>query len=189
MDSLYRLSVGQYEAIVESGVFTKRDRLHLINGILVSKMTENPPHAVASTMLWETMVPLVPEGWHLRLDKPLRIPLRHSVPEPDLVMVRGSAQDYLEAHPAPADVALVVEIADSSLELDRGMVTVYGGGSVPVYWIVNLVDRQVEVYTDPCAAGYAKREILTQGEVVSLIQEGAVRGRIPVEDLLPRRRP
>jgi len=78
IDSIYRLSVGQYEAMVASGVFTKRDRLHLIKGVLVSKMEENPPHAVAATMLWETMVPLVPGGWHLRLDKPLRIPLRHS---------------------------------------------------------------------------------------------------------------
>jgi len=58
-----------------------------------------------------------------------------------------------------------------------------------VYWIVNLVDRQVEVYTEPCAAGYAKCEILKLGEVVSLIHDGAVRGGIPVEELLPARRP
>ncbi len=104
-------------------------------------------------------------------------------------MVRGSAQDYLEAHPAPADVALVVEFADSSLELDRGMATVYGGGGVPVYWIVNLLERQVEVYTEPCAAGYAKLEILKQSEAVSMTCEGVLRGRIPVEDFMPRRRP
>ena len=84
MDSIYRLSIEQFEAMVASGVFKKRDRLRLINGFLVSKKTEHPPHAVASTMLWESMLPLVPRGWHLRLDKPLRIPVWSSVPEPDL---------------------------------------------------------------------------------------------------------
>ena len=81
IDSIYRLSVGQYEAMVASGVFTKRDRLHLIKGVLVSKMAENL-HLMPwlPLMLWETMVPLVPGGWHLRLDKPLRIPLRHKRP-------------------------------------------------------------------------------------------------------------
>jgi Uma2 family endonuclease len=186
--SIYRLSVEQYEAMVASGVFKKRDRLELINGFLVSKMTEHPPHAVASTMLWEAMLLLVAVGWHLRLDKPLRIPLWSSVPEPDLVMVRGSAQDYLDTHPGPADVAVVVEVADSSLELDRAMMTVYGGAGIPVYWIVNLVDRQLEVYSGPCATGYAAREILKPDDTVSLTHEGALLGKIPVDDLLPRRR-
>jgi Uma2 family endonuclease len=188
MDSIYRLSIEQYEAMVASGVFKKRDRLQLINGFLVSKMTEHPLQAVASTMLWEASLPLVAPGWHLRLDKPLRIPNSSSVPEPELVMVRGSAQDFLEAHPGPADVGLVVEVADSSLRLDQAMATVYGRAGIPIYWIVNLVDRQLEVYSGPCASGYGSREILKPDDVVSLIIEGALRGKIRVDDLLPRRR-
>lgn len=188
VDSIYRLSVEQYEAMVASGVFKKRDRLELINGFLVSKMTEHPPHAVASTMLWEAILRILAPGWHLRLDKPLRIPECKSVPEPDLVMVRGSVQDYLDAHPGPADVGLVVEVADSSLELDRAMMAVYGGTGIPVYWIVNLVDRQLEVYSGPRTTGYASREILKSGDAVSLIHEGALLGKIFVDELLPRRR-
>ena len=62
---------------------------------------------------------LLPEGWHIRNDRPLRIPKQASVPEPDLVITRGSIRDYLEHHPEPADVALVVEVSDSSLAEDR----------------------------------------------------------------------
>jgi Uma2 family endonuclease len=187
--SIYRLSVDQYDALVASGVFAKRDRFQLINGILVAKMTEHPPHAVASTMLWEAYLPLVPAGWHLRVDKSLRIPRRKSVLEPDLVMARGATQDYLEHHPGPADVALVVEVAQSSLSEDRDLARVYGVGGVPVYWIVNLVDRQIEVYTNPGRAGYRSRVDFKPGQNVPVVVLGAEIGRIAVDDILPRRRP
>jgi Uma2 family endonuclease len=187
--SIYRLSVEQYEAIIASGAFAKRDRLQLINGILVAKMTEHPPHAVASTMLWEACVPLVPAGWHLRVDKPLRIRRRKSVPEPDLVMARGASRDYLKHHPGPTDVALVVEVADSSLGEDRDLARVYGAGGVPVYWIVNLVDRQVEVYTGPGRGGYQSRVDFKPGQEVPVIVDGVEISRVAVDDLLPRRRP
>jgi Uma2 family endonuclease len=188
--SLARLSVEQYEAIVRAGVFDKRDRLQLINGILVAKMTENPPHAVASTILSETMFGLVPSGWHLRIDKPLRVPRRKSVPEPDRVVTRGGARDYVERHPGPGDVTLVVEIADSSLHEDRELARVYGRGGIPIYWIVNLVDRMVEVYKDPNpSAGYATREDFTTGQSVPVMIAGVRIGTIAVADILPPRRP
>ena len=186
-ESFYRLSIEQYEAMVASGVFTKRDRFHLINGFLVAKMTEYPPHAAACDATRLIVEPLLPSGWYVRPDKPLRIPNYASVPEPDLVITRGSAWDYQDSHPEPANVALVAEVASSSLAGDRAMAGIYGKGGVPVYWIINLVDRQVEVHTDPGPGGYGSRQIFKIGEEVLVVIDGVERGRIAVADIMPRK--
>jgi Uma2 family endonuclease len=184
-ESIYRLSVAQYEAMVASGVFTKRDRFHLINGILVKKMTEYPPHSSTCETTRQTLQPLLPKGWHIRGDKPLRIPKRSSVPEPDLVITRGSSRDYLKRHPVPADVALVVEISDSSLREDRKLARIYAGGGVRVYWIVNLIDGQVEVYTLPGRNGYRSRQVFPRGQEVPVVIDGVEVGRLAVAAILP----
>jgi Uma2 family endonuclease len=153
---LYRMKVDQYEAMVASGAFKARDRFHLINGYLVAKMTKNPTHGVAEELCGGALLRIIPPGWHLRTASPVRLPGRDSEPEPDRCVVRGTIRDYEGRHPEPADIAMVVEVADSSLSEDRKMaVGVYGPSEIPVYWIVNLVDRQVEVYSDPGPEGSA----------------------------------
>ncbi len=92
--------------MVASGVFTKRDRLHLINGFLVAKMTEYPPHAAACDGVRLAIEALLPAGWYVRPDKPLKIPNCISVPEPDVVVARGTWRDYDQHHPEPAQVPL-----------------------------------------------------------------------------------
>jgi Uma2 family endonuclease len=184
-ESIYRLTVDQYEAMVASGVFTKRDRFHLINGILVKKMTQYPPHAASCETTRRTLEPLLREGWHIRGDKPLRIPKQSSVPEPDLVITRGSSRDYFKRHPGPADVAPVIEVSDSSLKEDRKLAQVYAGGGVRVYWIVNLIDGQVEVYTRPSQKGYRSRRDFTRGQVVPVIIDGVEVGQLAVSAILP----
>ncbi len=184
-ESVYRLSVEKYEAMVATGVFTKSDRFHLINGILVAKMTEYPPHAAACDTTHLALQSLLPAGWYIRVGKPLRIPSRSSVPEPDLVITRGLPRAYFQRHPEPADVALVIEVADSRLKEARALAAVYGGGGVPVYGIVNLVDRQVEVYSGPCPDGYQSRQDFTEGSDVAAVIEGREVGRIAVAELLP----
>ena len=137
----YRVSVDQYEAMVESGVFTKHDRLELIEGLLVVKMTKGTKHSTASELCRRAIERVIPAAWHVRAEKPVRVPGRASEPEPDLSVVRGSVKDYTGRNPEPGEVALVVEVSESSLTADQTeMVRVYGGGGIPVYWIVNLRD-------------------------------------------------
>jgi Uma2 family endonuclease len=189
-ESLYRMSVEKYEAMVASGAFTKQDRFELINGFLVSKMTQYPPHSAACDGTCLALQALLPVGWYVRNDRPLRIPSRSSEPEPDVTVVRGSWRDYEARHPEPADVVLLVEVADSSLRDDRTvMARIYGGGGVPVYWIVNLVDRQVEVHQGPSAQGYGRIEVFAEGASVPVVIEGVEVGRIAVGDILPTRNP
>src|SRR5262249_16999285 len=140
---------------VAAGIFTGRERVHLINGYLVEKMTHKPPHAVADELCGEALRPLLPAGWSLRSGKPVRIPGCASEPEPDRSVVRGGIRDYAVQHPGPADIALIIEVAKSSLDDDRAMAGIYGRAGIPYCWIINLIDGQVEVYSNPGPSGYA----------------------------------
>lgn len=182
---LYRMPLEKYEEMVASGVFTKRDRFHLIAGLLVDKMTKNPPHSAACEAIRAAIEPLLPSGFHIRGEHPLRIPSQSSMPEPDLVVVQGTWRDYAVRHPEPADARLVVEVADSSLALDRQLGRMYAAAGVPVYWILNLVDRQLEVYNEPSPAGYKAERVFKSGGSVPLEIDACEIGRIVVAEMLP----
>jgi Uma2 family endonuclease len=183
----YRLSVEKYEAMVASGAFTKHDRLELIEGMLVQKMTKGRQHSRGSENSRRAIEQALPEGWHLEIEKPVRIPMRDSEPEPDMYVARGVADDYEEVNPGPEDVALIVEVSDWTLAADRAMALTYGGGGIPVYWIVNVKDRQLEVYANPVGGAYSAPTILDESASVELVLGGVAVGRIAVADLLPRR--
>ena len=182
---LYQMTVDQYEALVDSGAFTKRDKLHLINGYLVAKVTRKPPHVLAGDLARAALeLILAGQGWHARVESPVRLP-PGSEPEPDVSVARGNNRDYGRRHPGPADIALLVEVADSSVFEDRKLAFVYATAMIPVYWIVNLVDRVVEVYTGPEPGGYAPPTIYGPGSLVPVVVDGQIIGQIAVDDLLP----
>ena len=181
-ETLYRFTVEEYERI---GELLNDQRVELIDGLLVKKMTKKPPHVVSCELTRAAIDGIAPAGWHTRAGDPLRIP-RHNEPEPDVVLARGAMRDYTTRHPGRRDVAMVVEVADSSLAKDRRRGRVYGGrGGIPVYWIVNLVDRVIEVYTGPKAGGYTSRDDYTSGINVPVVIGGAKVGQIAVDDMLP----
>ncbi len=113
-----------------------------------------------------------------------------SEPEPDLAVVRGNLDQYEHSHPGPQDVALVIEVADVSLHRDRSIKKrVYARAGIPVYWIVNLQERRIEVYTAPSGPtenpDYRQRNDFTAGMGLPLVIEGRESGHIPVAALLP----
>ena len=116
-DHLYQMSVDEYERLADAGFLTDR-RVELINGWLVRKMTTKPPHVVAVDATREAIAGLLPRGWWLRDEKPVRIP-EFDEPEPDVSVVRGSRQDYRSRHPGPGDIEFLVEVSDTSLAWDR----------------------------------------------------------------------
>src|SRR5262249_12879200 len=115
---LYRMTVEEYEALVASGALRRRKRFHLINGLLVEKMTQNPHHSIPDELCGRELLRVMPPGWHLRTAKPIRLIDQDSKPEPDRCIVRGEIRDYVQ-DPGPGVIALIVEIADSSLADDR----------------------------------------------------------------------
>jgi Uma2 family endonuclease len=182
---LYRLTVKQYDQMVEAGILGKRDRVELIEGILVAKMGRNRPHIVSGKSAFSTLAGAVPPGWHVAKEDPLVIS-DLSKPEPDLAVVRGVARDYIQRDVTAADVALVVEIAESTLLADQHeMRPRYASSNIPIYWIINLIARQLEVYSDPQGGEYRTAQVFAPEQDVPLIIDGAEIGRIRVADLLP----
>ena len=108
-------------------------------------------------------------------------------PAPDLAVVRGDWWDYSSRYPEPADTALVVEVSISSLDEDRALAEIYGKAGIPVYWIVDVDDGQVEVYSDPGPNGYQTHEVLAPGHMLSVKVDGVEIGEVAVADILPRR--
>jgi Uma2 family endonuclease len=181
---LARFTVNQYEAMVDSGIFTERDRLHLTNGLLVAQVPKKRPHMIACDRISHMLERTITAGWHLMPDGPVRLP-PGSEPQPDFAFVRGKPEDYPIRDPEPAALALVVEVSFSTLDDDRNMAAVYGAALIPVYWIVNLIDRQVEVYTGPDAYAYATYDVFKPGQRVPLFLDGVEVGRLAVDDMLP----
>jgi Uma2 family endonuclease len=179
------MTVDQYERLVESGLLDSQP-IELIDGLLVRKMGKKPPHVIASEALRDELLRLLPQGWRLMIEAPVRIP-DFDEPEPDLAIVRGSREQYSDHHPGPADIGLLIEVADTTLGRDRGeKLLAYSCGGVPIYWIVNLIDGQLEVYTRPGPTGYRDRQVLSSHEQVSLVIDGKEIGAIAVASILPR---
>ena len=185
---LYRMPLDVYDEAVRVGVFDKNDRAVLLDGFLVKKMTKGARHTTAFHLVVEALRGITPGGWHVRFESPVRLPdppNAGSEPEPDVSLVRGGIIDYLERHPDPADVALVVEVADSSLREDRDGLRRYARAGLPAAWVVNLVDDVVEVYSAPEADRYAARDDYRKGDAVPVVVDGREVGRAAVDDLIP----
>jgi Uma2 family endonuclease len=182
---LYRMNVDEYERLAEAEVLVDR-RVELIGGYLVRKMTTKPPHIWTVDAVRERLERLVPDGWYVREEKPVRIP-EFDEPEPDLAIVLGTRDRYADRHPGPDEVGLLIEVADSSLARDPGpKLAAYAHCGIPIYWIVNLVDRQVEVFTNPRSDGlYSDCQIYRPGEQVPVVIAGSITGQIAVAEILP----
>ncbi len=170
----------EYDRLVDLGMFTG-ERLELLDGALVVREPQGSSHAAIVAHLGQTLAAAFGPGWHARPHAPLALD-DDSEPEPDVAMVPGEARDYVQAHPATA--ALVIEVADSSLRLDRRLkARLYARARIADYWIVNLVDRTLEVHREPHVDGYRSIVRLTSSATVSpLAVPTAV---IAVADLLP----
>ncbi len=181
-DDLYRWTVDEYEQLADNGVLKDR-HVELINGWLVRKMTTRPPHVLAVDATRQAIAPLLPHGWWLREEKPIRIP-DFDEPEPDLSVVRGTRLDYRSRHPEPGEIVFLVEVSDTSLPWDRGQKkSAYARAAVPTYWIINLVDRQLEVYSDPVRGEYQNQQVLGPDGSVPVVIDGVEIGVVSIRDL------
>ena len=186
--SHYRLSVDQYRAMAEQGILTKDDRIELLEGWLIAKMGKNPPHMVAKNLTRNALAAIMPAQWFVTTEDP--VISVDSEPEPDIAIVRGFIRDYLDRTPGPRDVALVVEVAESSLSRDRSRKKrLYARSEFAVYWIINLVNRRIEVYSRPTGPtrkpDYLGRQDFGPDDLIPLVIDGHEVARIAVRDLLP----
>ncbi len=184
-----RFTLDEYHHLIESGFLQEDDRVELLNGWIVAKMGINPSHASSLTRLSRRLNRLFGDDWLVREQSSLTISSSDSELEPDIVVVPGPEGEYDSRHPYPKDVVLLAEVADSSLSEDRGeKLQTYARAKVAVYWIVNLKERQVEVYTQPRGGKnptFKQHTNYGPDNEVPVVISGKELGRISVKELLP----
>jgi Uma2 family endonuclease len=180
---LYRMDIDEFERVAD---LLKAERVELIDGFIVERGAMDPRHVLSSEKLRRKLDRLVPDGWFVREDKPVQVHRTYE-PLPDFAVVAGDPDTYEKRHPAPSDVAIVIEISDSTLTRDRGEKQInYARGGISVYWIINLIERQVEVYTSPNSESYSSCIVYKPGQSVPVVIGGVEVGQIAVVEILPR---
>jgi Uma2 family endonuclease len=178
----------EYERLIKLGVFQPGENIELIGGELIVAEPQNAPHYTAIRKTANALEVAFGPGWYVRTQGPIGLD-DESEPEPDVAVVPGSPDDYARAHPSRA--VLTVEVAQSSLALDRRHKgSLYARAGLADYWILNLVDRVLEVYRAPVADAaapfgwrYAEREVLDAFARVTPL--AAPQSSVSVSQLLP----
>lgn len=185
---LWRMPRSRYDRLVEAGILGPEDRVELLDGLLVAREPQGHRHATVVGLVRAALEKAVGRAYHLREEKPIALD-EQSEPEPDVVVVPGRLRDYLAAHPARP--VLVVEVADTSLALDRlRKGALYARAGIADYWVVNLIDEALEVYREPVRTLSGRNEwkydsvrVLRRNAIVTPL--AAPRARIRVATLLP----
>jgi len=185
--ALRRWQRAEYERLVDLGVF-QGEPIELIGGQLVVAEPQGAYHASAIGTAEYALRAVLPPGWTVRTQQPVSLD-DESEPEPDLAVVPGVPADYRRSHPACPVLAL--EVAESSLDFDRRHKgSLYARAGIQDYWIVNLVDRVVEVYRDPgpdpsAPYGWRYRSFATLTPPAVVVPLAFTSSQIAVADLLP----
>lgn len=149
-----RFTVDDYHRMGETGILSPTDRVELIDGEIVTKMAIGPRHGASVDRANRALTTTVGTSAIVRVQGSVWLDLFNE-PEPDIVLLRPRADFYASAHPGPADILLIVEIAESSIDYDRDIKTrVYARAGVAEYWLVDLNEDVVHVHADPSNGVY-----------------------------------
>ena len=184
-----KFAVKEYRKMLQVGIFRSGDPYELLEGWIVPKLRRSPPNASTCAKLQRRLIRAFDDdsgGWIYGYRV---IACRTSEPEPVATLTTGPLGKYEKRFPKPAEVGLVIEVSDDSLERDRGIKQrIYARERIPTYWIVNVVGRAVEVYTDPRGGKnptYKTRTDYAAGRSVPVVLSGKMVGDIAVSDILP----
>ena len=197
---IWPISIDEYERMIKFGVLIEGSPSELLEGYLIAKdrgngagMSHGPNHAVGVQQVGDTLRDALGKPWVARIQLPIslgskRVPTAGSEPEPDITVAEGPNRRYLKQHPRVQDIRLLVEVADSSLRADRLVKAgTFAKAGVSLYWVVNLIKRQLEVFSDPDRVKkvYRSKQIFGEDEIVTLNWDGLAPVTIKVSDLLP----
>jgi Uma2 family endonuclease len=159
----HRFNVKEYYRMAETGVLRPDARVELLNGEIIDMSPIGPFHGGVTNFLNQFFTNAAKNRWITSVQNPIRLD-DHSEPQPDLVLLKPAPDFYRKHHPRPADVFLVVEVSDTTLEGDQTeKLPVYGRSDIAEVWIVNLNEFAVEVYREPHFNGYGSKAILRAG--------------------------
>jgi len=165
----HRVGIDEYHRMVEASVFEANARLELIEGELVEPMTPiNPRHASVTDLIMIEIGARLRSRAAIRCQGPITLG-GDSEPQPDLTVSRLDPKDYVDHHPGSADILLVIEVADSSLEFDlRRKMPLYARAGIPEAWLVNLKTTEVVVHREPVDGAYTSIQTAKRGDSISI---------------------
>ena len=178
MTVAYKLSVDRYEQMIRAGILTENDPVELIRGELIEKMPIGPSHIAAVNRLSRILNRKLISSAIISIQNP--IALEDSEPEPDVALLVMVNDDYEEEKAKARDAFLLIEVSDSTLEFDRTTkLALYAEAGIREYWVVNLLDQQLEVHRQPQSDGtFRDNLILTRGQAVEILAFPGVRFQI-----------
>jgi Uma2 family endonuclease len=160
-------TVAEYYRMAEAGILSEDDRVELLDGEVIEISPIGSLHAACVDRLNKCLSGVSQEHFIVRVQNPIRLD-NYSEPQPDITLLRVRSDFYAGAHPTPADVLVVIEVADSSVELDRQVkLPLYVQAEIPEFWLANLPDDMVEFYAQPVNGVYQVAKIFGRGEIVS----------------------
>ena len=181
-----RWTTAEYYRMGELGLFDD-ERVELLDGEIWTLPAQKTPHFSAVEAAAEALLSAFGSGFTARRHGPMTLE-DGTEPEPDVLIVPGSWRDYTQVHPTPSEVRLLVEVSDATLRKDRSKkLNDYARAGITDYWIVNLVNRQLEVYRDPAPmnGGYGYKIVQTLFDGDSITPLFALNGMVAVADLFP----
>lgn len=181
----YELSLVQYQHMIESGILTEEDKVELILGQIIEKMPITSEHAATVRRLRHYFTNRFGGKYEISSENPVELP-NNSQPEPDCVIALFREDFYVDQHPTVPEIFVVIEVAKSTLYTDRYLkAAAYANGGIQEYWIINLVDVQVEIHLKPNIETSTYSEI-NQYKPGALFTSPFV-GEVNVADLLPEK--
>ena len=178
-----KFTVAEYYRMAEVGVLGPNERLELIEGDIIVMAPIGPGHAGSVDIIGNLFVRKLGEQFIVRSQNPIHLD-DGSEPQPDIVVARLRRDYYTAAHPTPADILLIVEVAQSSLEYDRDIKAhLYGRNGIPETWVKNLHEDCIERFTEPGPDGYAQHTIHRRRETITPVPFPDL--ELAVDDLLP----
>jgi Uma2 family endonuclease len=163
-------TVEEYHRMIEAGILTTDNQVELLNGQIVRMAPQNPPHASTTQQSDASLQSRFAGRAIVRVQLPITLSTSSSEPEPDIAIVKADPKRYSDRHPGAADILLLIEIADSTLERDlTEKALIYAQAGIGEYWVLDLVSRQAYVFREPTVEGYQSQQISPVGGAVSPI--------------------
>jgi Uma2 family endonuclease len=175
------LTTEEYQQMAEMGILTQEDKVELIEGQIVEMSPIGSQHATYVNKITALFIRLLPEEFITSIQNPIVINL-HSEPEPDIAILKPDKNLYIDQLPTAKDVLLIIEVADTSIDYDREVkLPLYAKANIPEYWIINLQEKQIEVYHTPVEKQYRFRELIKAEDELQFL---ALNLNIPARSIL-----
>ncbi len=175
------ISVKEYDEMIEHGILTTEDKVELLNGVIIEKMPKGIRHAAINDLVAELLRETLGKRVIIRNQNPIVLD-DYSEPEPDLVLANPPRETYLERHPTPKDILLIIEISDTTLGRDRVTKSLaYAKAGIQQYLVLNLQNETLEEYREPSEDGYQFKRTLRKGDSLNLM--AFPKAEIKIDDL------